>query len=204
MRRVNCLEFENVVVAMARDEVMEAEARQEGLSHAEVCARCARRLANERMLSETVAATIAEDGAKEAPRHVSRMLMGAMRARKAARMERRRTWLRRAVTGVAAAVLLIGGTIVLRRAPETRVSPAASTGETAGASDGVDEVTTDFIPLDYGPSPAGATSVVRVELPRTALVAFGLPLNEDRSEDLVQADFLMDEDVLMRAIRFVE
>jgi len=67
-----------------------------------------------------------------------------------------------------------------------------------------DEVTTDFIPLSYDPAPAGATSVVRVELPRAALSAFGLPVNEDRMEDLVRADLLLDQDGLTRAVRFVE
>jgi len=46
--------------------------------------------------------------------------------------------------------------------------------------------------------------VVRVQLPREALIAFGLPVNEDRTEDLVQADLLLDEDGLTRAVRFVE
>jgi hypothetical protein len=52
-------------------------------------------------------------------------------------------------------------------------------------------------PLDRG-------YLVRVELPRTALRKFGLPMNEDRAAERVMADVLMGEDGLARAIRFVQ
>jgi len=83
------------------------------------------------------------------------------------------------------------------------VPPVISDAGTDGADAG-DEVTTDFIPLSYDPVPAGTTSLVRVQMPRTALSAFGLPVNEDRMEDLVEADLLLDENGLTRAVRFVE
>jgi hypothetical protein len=72
------------------------------------------------------------------------------------------------------------------------------------AAEAGDEVMTDFIPVVYDPAPIGRGRLVRVDLPRAALVAFGLPVNEDRNEELVQADLLLDDDGLMRAVRFVE
>jgi len=201
---MNCTEFENVVVAIARDEVMEAAARQEGLVHADGCARCARRLASEKVLSDAVAAVIAEDASKRAPHYVGKMLLEGFRERKAAGRRRRGVWIRRAVTGAVAAMLLMGSAMMLRKtapAPAVRGDVAAPVDDDAATGD---EVTTDFIPLSYDPAPAGATSVVRVELPRAALIAFGLPVNEDRMEDLVQADLLLDQDGLTRAVRFVE
>jgi hypothetical protein len=45
--------------------------------------------------------------------------------------------------------------------------------------------------------------VVRVELPRTALVSMGLPMNPERAGELVKADVLMGDDGVARAIRFV-
>ena len=205
---MNCIEFENVVVAMARDEVIDAVAQGEGLAHADTCARCARRLVSERMLSDTVAAAIAVDAAKQAPPHVGRMLVGALRERKITGQRLRRIWIRRGVTGAVAAMLLIGTTMMLRKTtepPAVRGGAAASVDDdAAGVADTGDEVTTDFIPLDFDPAPAGRTSLVRVQLPRTALLAFGLPVNEDRLEDVVQADYLVDENGLTRAVRFVE
>jgi len=205
---MNCTEFENVVVAIVRDEVIDSAAQREGLAHADHCARCAHRLASERMLSETVAAAIADDAAKQAPPHVSKMLLEGFRERKIAGQRRRHSWIRWGVSGAVAAMLLIGSALMLRKAaetPEVRGTVAAPVDDEAtGLADTGDEVTTDFIPLNYDPAPAGTTSVVRVQLPRTALIAFGLPVNEDSAEDVIQADLLLDEDGLTRAVRFVE
>ena len=45
--------------------------------------------------------------------------------------------------------------------------------------------------------------VLRVELPRSALLSFGLPMNPDRAGERVKADVLISSDGLPRAIRFV-
>jgi hypothetical protein len=45
--------------------------------------------------------------------------------------------------------------------------------------------------------------VVRVELPRSALQSFGLPVNAERAGERVKADVLLGHDGVARAIRFV-
>jgi hypothetical protein len=45
--------------------------------------------------------------------------------------------------------------------------------------------------------------VLRVQLPRTALVMFGLPANQTRPEARVTADVVLGEDGGLRAVRFV-
>jgi hypothetical protein len=45
--------------------------------------------------------------------------------------------------------------------------------------------------------------VVRVELPRSALASFGLPMNMTEANGSVKADVLMDDFGTARAIRFV-
>lgn len=67
------------------------------------------------------------------------------------------------------------------------------------------EITTDFIPLAQGGGFVAGEGghVVRVELPRTALAQFGLPVNADRPDGRVKADVLLGEDGMARAIRFV-
>ena len=67
------------------------------------------------------------------------------------------------------------------------------------------EVATEFIPLvqagQYAPAEEG--HLVRVELPRSALVSFGLPVNAEAPGGSVKADVLMGQDGIARAIRFV-
>lgn len=53
-----------------------------------------------------------------------------------------------------------------------------------------------FAPFDRG-------QMVRVQLPRTAMSYFGLPVNPARGE-LVKADVVLGEDGMARAIRFVQ
>ena len=67
------------------------------------------------------------------------------------------------------------------------------------------EIATDFIPL----RPMNAASfqdggqIVRVELPRSALASFGLPVNMDRYNERVKADVIFGVDGMAHAIRFV-
>ena len=67
------------------------------------------------------------------------------------------------------------------------------------------EIATDFIPLTYGdPNVGSDAQMVRVELPRSAMANFGLPVNMDRADQRVKADVLLGSDGLARAIRFVQ
>jgi len=67
------------------------------------------------------------------------------------------------------------------------------------------EIATDFIPLTYGDAELGSDAqMVRVELPRSAMARFGLPVNMDRADQRVKADVLLGADGLARAIRFVQ
>ena len=72
--------------------------------------------------------------------------------------------------------------------------------------DSAAEITTDFMPVGY----ASATTLqdggqlVRVVLPRSALVAFGLPMNVNRYDEKVKADVFFSADGMARAIRFVQ
>jgi hypothetical protein len=65
------------------------------------------------------------------------------------------------------------------------------------------EVTTDFLPLDAaGYAPANG-EVVRVEMPRTTLSLFGLPVDARRAAVPIRADVLLGEDGMAHAVRFV-
>jgi hypothetical protein len=68
------------------------------------------------------------------------------------------------------------------------------------------EIATDFIPLRYmnAANLQDGGQVVRVELPRSALANFGLPVNMDRYNEKVKADVIFGVDGLAHAIRFVQ
>jgi hypothetical protein len=87
---------------------------------------------------------------------------------------------------------------------DNRNVKTSGTGSTAANYNA--EIATQFIPLGYG-SPMNlqdGAQVVRVELPRSAMVSLGLPVNMDRYSERVKADVLVGVDGLARAIRFVQ
>ena len=67
------------------------------------------------------------------------------------------------------------------------------------------EIATDFMPLGYfnASTLQDGGQIVRVELPRSTLVSFGLPVNMDRYHEKVKADVFIGVDGLAHAIRFV-
>jgi hypothetical protein len=67
------------------------------------------------------------------------------------------------------------------------------------------EIATDFMPFMQDGSDEMPTNgqIVRVELPRSALVAFGLPVDVERGNEKITADVVMSEEGIARAIRFV-
>jgi hypothetical protein len=86
----------------------------------------------------------------------------------------------------------------------SRPTPRANNLEPA-TTDSNEEITTDFMPISYGSnlSQLDDGQVVRVELPRSALQSFGLPVNAERAGERVKADVLLGHDGVARAIRFV-
>lgn len=67
------------------------------------------------------------------------------------------------------------------------------------------EIATDFIPLmgTENLPPVEGGQIVRLEVPRSALASFGLPVNSERAGERIKADVLMGNDGLARAVRFV-
>lgn len=115
--------------------------------------------------------------------------------------------------GVAAAVLLAIGLLLVRDRPPEPVhqsrpgavelaavpsSMEPSFDENAPDSDG-------FIPLPNAEriAPDENVNVVRLEVPRSAMLAVGLPVSADQVSELVEADVKMGPDGLARAVRFI-
>ena len=179
---MNCHEFDDIVLdAVRKGGDVDVE------RHAASCGRCAGRLAAERELATALAALRRAAEGASAPESLEAPLLAAFRA------ARRPRW--RLAWAAAAAVLLalgLGLALRLGRAPETAAAAA--------------EVATPFIPLPYGAPLAdleGAT-LVRVTVPRSTLVAVGLPVNGELLDEPVEADLVVGEDGIPRAIRFVQ
>ena len=67
------------------------------------------------------------------------------------------------------------------------------------------EVATRFIPLTRGGDAPAVDSwrLVRAEVPKSSLTVLGLPVNWESPDDRVKADFLVGNDGLAYAVRFV-
>ena len=76
---MNCSEFDLGVLALARNELIDASRREMSLAHTENCFRCANRLAGERALFAGVSAVVAELAEARAPAYVAAALLAAFR-----------------------------------------------------------------------------------------------------------------------------
>ena len=88
--------------------------------------------------------------------------------------------------------------IVRKRVPREQFS--------APARASTREIATPFFDLPFSDAalPLDQATVIRVELPRSALELAGLPVDEDRRNQRIRADLVLGADGLARAIRFVE
>jgi hypothetical protein len=160
----------------------------------------------------------------EAGPEVELQLLEALRRRRVAR-----TWRRSAVVAVAAGVV---GILAIRRSPApaaVEISPPASvvveappvpaaepasanirrpTKRTITAKIKVQpvtarEVATEFFPLMDTPPPFERGELLRVVVPAATMRTVGLPVGDNHLNDSVQADILIGQEGLARAIRFV-
>ncbi|HEU5238224.1 MAG TPA: hypothetical protein VFU37_13900 [Pyrinomonadaceae bacterium] len=252
---MNCQRFEDFVVDIAREQMIEVATRQKALEHTQKCNRCARRLKDETHLTLRLRSFTSSVVGSVVPTRVEAHLMAAFDEQAILRTARlamigRRSW----VAAAAAVLLIVAGVLGIRwRLPasvppvpdslaneETRASGektedsspvitkrspsnviatfrprrsslhrnrgrAESNAKPASANDRPREIATDFIPVSYGGVNLDEGGrVVRVELPRSAMAKFGLPVNMNRANERVKADVLFGIDGLAHAIRFVQ
>jgi hypothetical protein len=173
---------------------------------------------------QALGALAENDREREAPPEVEARLLGAFRSR-------RRSGRRWAVIAAIAAGLVITALWWTNPVPQPAVSappPVLHMPDTAGPFSEAEptpkvvrgprkvarklaavdrpqarEVVTDFFPL-MNPAPSfGRGQMLRVQLPAAAMQTVGLPVREEHLDDLVQADVLVGEEGMPRAIRFV-
>ena len=188
---------------LTEDQICRAIAGQSTLDerqHANGCAECRAEIAHAHYviasLRHGIAMRAEREGVQPAP---------SLRAQ--TNGKEARAWAFAAVSMAVVAVALIWQA---RLAPPAGREPSADTPRalasghagTAGvAVDAVDE----FYPLAYSTVPVTNGRIVRIEVPRSAPVAFGLdPIDFVRTRrNAVLADVVVGEDGLARAVRFV-
>lgn len=179
--------------------------------HVSQCEACARRLAREFRLSAGLRLLAAESETISTPQRVEARLLATFRAAHDIGAPRRLTWWRMPFIPWAAAALLVAGlAFTVWIAPKRRVeAPAAHHAAPARielAALTTQESDDGFIPLPNAPQidPNDDVNVVRMELPRSAMLAVGLEVNPDQVSDTVEAEVKLGSDGLARAVRFMD
>ena len=204
---MNCQEFWDRMPELS-NQLLRDEA-----DHVAACPDCAAAWHDQNALEAGIRRLSTEWKRQEAPARVEAGLVAAFRAHQARRpveIMPSNAWMP-LFAGLAAAVLMTVGLLLVRDrpVPVPRHSSTATVELAATApADLMDDETPDsdgYIPLPNAErlAPDENVNVVRVELPRSAMLAVGLPVSVDQSTDLVEADIKMGSDGLARAVRFV-
>ena len=197
---MNCQQFWDTMPELGTPEGAAA-------GHLQNCPACAARLSRQGELAAGLRSMAAGYRHVGAPARVQSRLRGAFRAGAGipARPAWRPTfaWMAACAAVFALAFVLVrGGHPVIPQASVNRGSDAvlvASSEETQSEYDG-------FIPLPNA-GRLGDTedvNVVRVEVPRSAMIALGLEVSPERASELVAADVMRGPDGLARAVRFLD
>ena len=216
---MNCEEFWNALPQSAPPQSAPATwAEQEHLAH---CPACAARLRSQLALQKGLRAVAGQMSRMAAPPRVEARLRAAFRAHAGMdaggwQSTRARAgwipvfkWATAAAALFAMAAFLSGG-----RQPES-AAPAVSPGVEMAAAGmpaetpidgGTPEVESGFIALPNAAQigPNEEVNLVRVEVPRSAMIALGYDVKPAEASESVQADVMLGNDGLARAVRFLD
>ena len=161
---------------------------------------------------------MAEDERRaEAPARVEARLRNAFRLQAGlAYNPRHRTWLPVFAWAAATAAVLVLAVSLLRvhtpqtaapkPLPNTAILAAVEGSSDAAGDSGTAALDGGFIPLpnveQLGPNEPA--DVVRLEVPRSAMIAVGFEVNPERAAEPVQAEVMFGPDGVARAVRFLD
>jgi len=208
---MNCQEFWNTMPELAH------EAEDGHFEHVRECSACAALLNRQRTLASGLRMLAADWRSVEAPARVESRLTAAFLGQAGLTVRRPAirwwvpvaTWVT-AVAAVAALAMFLARdrqVVPAHRTASSRVQLAAveppADLEALGDSSDADG---DFIPMPNGAriEPNEDLNLVRVEVPRSAMIALGYAVSEDRASESVEAEVVLGPDGLARAVRFLE
>jgi anti-sigma factor RsiW len=195
---MNCQEFWNTIPELGD---------VAGSRHLAECPNCAARMSRHRQLEAGFRAVAAGFRRVEAPPRVEARLLSAFRRQTGSK---HRAPLRRWIPAITwatafAAMFALAALLVRERQPEVARPAVQRTIELAILQPQADS--DGFIPLPNAVAVAADeddVNLVRVELPRSAMIALGLDVSADRAEDLVEADVMLGSNGMARAVRFLD
>jgi len=253
---MNCREFENHVLDLARDQLLAPTMHEQCLDHTKDCKRCAARLAEERALLAGMRAVVAALAREEAPVRVEKALLVAFREQTVSSASAKIVSMpvrirhhssKKGVAVAAGIILLISVMVIVWRSatssktpdkehvfvpidnnkPAPQVTPQLSPDvptdreriavdqpknqekrtrpRKSGERPAETEVVTVFFILKEGEDLTALEnlSLVRIELPGSAFSEIGIPVVLESANARINADVLLGQDGLARAIRFV-
>ena len=227
---MDCEFFAILVNDLAQERLDETGLARRLLGHARECSACGRRLDEIRALTGSLRALATRDAEERAPDRVEAALLTYFRGRSRGALGgvRKGKW----VAAAAGVCLIAAGLAVWSRNPPQRVRrsrPAVTAPAMPPTSRSIGRMEAaarkgasvaapkresaafardsyaGFIPLPYGEGAAplgGSRQIVRVEVARSALASMGFPVADAAPGSYVQADVLIGEDGIARAIRF--
>ena len=185
--------------------------------HVRKCAACAALLNRQRTLALGLRRLAADWQCVEAPARVESRLTAAFLGQAGLTVLRPATrwWVPVATWATAAVAVIALATFLARdrhvvpahRTTSNRVELAAveppADLEMLGDFSGADN---DFIPVPNAAriEPNEDLNLVRVEVPRSAMIALGYAVSEDRASEPVEAEVVLGADGLARAVRFLD
>jgi HAMP domain-containing protein len=182
------------------------------LDHLRECRPCATRAERQQRLAASLSRLGAEMRHLEAPEHVERLVVAGFRGRVGLLPPARPAGWWWAATGWAAAIALTTGLalfVAVGRQPQrteritrhaTQLAAAEFPADVDPAEDG------GFIPLPNAEAlgPNEEVNLVRIEAPRSMMIAVGFSVDADEAGEPVEADVMLGADGVARAIRFLE
>jgi len=198
---MTCHEFWNEMPELAEETEM--------ADHVRGCPPCAALLERQRALAAGLKRVAAERQALQAPPAVEARLVAAFRTQSGLRpASPSRYWL--GWVAAAAAVLVLSVFLVRSRAPHPPKPADLGLALMVAGPAELGNLDSDFIPLPYSSSEAGAVSpaddddLVRVEVPRSALIALGVPVPPDGGTGRVEAVVALGADGMMDGVRILQ
>ncbi len=178
--------------------------------HLRECPACAAAYERERRLATGLKPLRPLWRREEAPDRIERWLVAEFRRSfRQASPPRKTGWIPALAwsVGVAATVVLAMAVVQGRQPRQLRpAAPRAVEMAAANAADPADAALSygeGFIPLPNAEQidPEEEVDMVRVAVPRSAIVAMGIPVNEDAAPEQVEADVVLGADGMARAVR---
>jgi hypothetical protein len=210
---MNCQDFRKTMPESARDEHQAIHLRD--------CPACAQWWERQQGLTAGLRAVAAEWSHLQAPARVETRLIAAFRDHSGLGQSRQartfppRMWFPVATWFAAAAAVVALALVLLNNRqpqPVRRSFPAALESamlQVPGDAESLDDSTYndgDFIPLPNAQriSPNEDVNLVRVEVPRSTMIALGYDVSADRASEPVEAEVVLGADGQARAVRFLD